>query len=222
MYARFTDRARRTMQLANEEALRFNHEYIGTEHILLGLVKEGEGVAATVLKHLHIELRDLRREVEKIVQRGPDPITAGKLPQTPRAKKVLEYAIDESRQLRHNYIGTEHLLLGLLREEEGVAAQILFNLGLKLETIRDAVTQLLEGRALEPPPALEPPRSQLPEGIQRTLQKLDSQIEQLNQEKEEAIVAQDFVRAASLRDQVCKLDEKRRIILHEWRSQNPD
>jgi ATP-dependent Clp protease ATP-binding subunit ClpC len=145
MYERFTDRARKVMQLANQEAQRFNHEYIGTEHILLGLVKEGSGVAANVLKNLDIDLRRIRLEVEKIVQTGPgsEMVTMGKLPQTPRAKKVIEYSIEEARNLNHNYVGTEHLLLGLLREQEGVAAQVLVNLGLKLEDVREEVLNLL-------------------------------------------------------------------------------
>ena len=148
MYERFTDRARKVMQLANQEAQRFNHEYIGTEHILLGLVKEGSGVAANVLKNLDVDLRKIRIEVEKIVQSGPDMVTMGKLPQTPRAKKVIEYAMEEARNLNHNYVGTEHLLLGLLREQEGVAAQVLMNLGLKLEHVREEVLNLL-GHGLE-------------------------------------------------------------------------
>src|SRR5688572_31497914 len=148
MYERFTDRGRKVMQLANQEAQRFNHEYIGTEHILLGLVKEGSGVAANVLKNLDVDLRKIRLEVEKLVQSGPEMVTMGKLPQTPRAKKVIEYAIEEARNLNHNYVGTEHLLLGLLREEEGVAAQVLRNLGLKLEDVREEVLNLL-GHNLE-------------------------------------------------------------------------
>ncbi|HMD53448.1 MAG TPA: Clp protease N-terminal domain-containing protein, partial [Phycisphaerae bacterium] len=143
MYERFTDRARKVMALANQEAQRFNHEYIGTEHILLGLVKEGSGVGATVLKNLDIDLRKVRLEVEKLVKSGPDMVTMGKLPQTPRAKKVIEYAIEEARNLGHNYVGTEHLLLGLLRERDGVAAQVLMNLGLKLEEVREEVLNLL-------------------------------------------------------------------------------
>src|SRR5205809_215765 len=150
MYERFTDRARKVMQLANQEAQRFNHEYIGTEHILLGLVKEGTGVAANVLKNLDIALRKIRLEVEKIVQSGPDMVTMGKLPQTPRAKKVIEYSIEEARNLNHNYVGTEHLLLGLLREQEGVAAQVLMNLGLKLEDVREEVLNLLGHNPSEP------------------------------------------------------------------------
>jgi ATP-dependent Clp protease ATP-binding subunit ClpC len=131
------------MQLANQEAQRFNHEYIGTEHILLGLIKEGSGVAANVLKNLDVDLRKIRLEVEKLVQSGPDMVTMGKLPQTPRAKKVIEYSMEEARNLNHNYVGTEHILLGLLREQEGVAAQVLMNLGLKLEDVREEVLNLL-------------------------------------------------------------------------------
>src|SRR3982750_4915296 len=143
MYERFTDRARKVMQLANQEAQRLNHEYIGTEHVLLGLVKEGSGVAANVLKNLDVDLRKIRLEVEKLVQSGPEMVTMGKLPQTPRAKKVIEYSMEEARNLNHNYVGTEHILLGLLREQEGVAAQVLMNLGLKLEEVREEVLNLL-------------------------------------------------------------------------------
>ncbi len=143
MFERFTDRARKVMALANQEAQRFNHEYIGTEHILLGLVKEGSGVGANVLKNLDVDLRKVRLEVEKLVKAGPEMVTMGKLPQTPRAKKVIEYAIEEARNLNHNYVGTEHLLLGLLREHDGVAAQVLMNLELKLEEVREEVLNLL-------------------------------------------------------------------------------
>jgi ATP-dependent Clp protease ATP-binding subunit ClpC len=143
MFERLTDRARKVMALANQEAQRFNHEYIGTEHILLGLVKEGSGVGPNVLKNLDIDLRKVRLEVEKLVKSGPEMVTMGKLPQTPRAKKVLEYAIEEARNLNHNYVGTEHLLLGLLREQDGVAAQVLMNLGVKLEEVREEVLNLL-------------------------------------------------------------------------------
>jgi ATP-dependent Clp protease ATP-binding subunit ClpC len=137
------------MALANQEAQRFNHEYIGTEHILLGLVKEGSGVGANVLKNLGIDLHKVRMEVEKLVKAGPDMVTMGKLPQTPRAKKVIEYAIEEARNLNHNYVGTEHLLLGLLREPDGVAAQVMMNLSLKLDDVREEVLNLL-GAGVEP------------------------------------------------------------------------
>ena len=149
MFERFTERARKVMALANQEAQRFNHEYIGTEHVLLGLVKEGTGVGANVLKNLEVELHKVRMEVEKLVKAGPDMVTMGKLPQTPRAKKVIEYAIEEARNLNHNYVGTEHILLGLLREHDGVAAQVLMNLGLKLEEVREEVLNLL-GAGVEP------------------------------------------------------------------------
>ncbi len=143
MFERFTDRARKVMALANQEAQRFNHEYIGTEHILLGLVKEGSGVGATVLKNLDVDIKKLRLEIEKLVKSGPDMVTMGKLPHTPRAKKVIEFAIEEARSLNHNYVGTEHLLLGLLRESEGIAAQVMMNLGLRLEDVRQEVLNLL-------------------------------------------------------------------------------
>ena len=136
MFERFTDRARKVMALANQEAQRFNHEYIGTEHILLGLVKEGSGVGANVLKNLDVDLRKVRLEVAKLINKGTETFTIGKLPQTPRAKKVIEYAINEAHDLNHNYVGTEHLLLGLLREQHGLAAQVLMDLGLKLSEVR--------------------------------------------------------------------------------------
>jgi ATP-dependent Clp protease ATP-binding subunit ClpC len=152
VYERFTDRARKVMQLANQEAQRFNHEYIGTEHILLGLIKEGSGVAANVLKNLDLDLRKVRLEVERIVQSGPDMVSMGNLPQTPRAKMVLSYSVEEARNFNHNYVGTEHLLLGLLREQEGVASQVLMNLGVGLADVREEVLNLLGQSAAADPP----------------------------------------------------------------------
>lgn len=140
---RFTERARKVMALANQEAQRFNHNYIGTEHILLGLVKEGSGVGANVLKSLDVDLRKVRAEVEKLVQKDDEPITSNKLQQTPKAKKVIEHAINEARNLEHNYIATEHLLLGLLHDPDSVAAQVLINLGLELEDIRQETVNLI-------------------------------------------------------------------------------
>jgi len=125
MYERFAGRARKVMQLGIQEAQRFNHDYVGTEHILPGLIKEGSGVAAAVLNNLDIDLRKLRIEVEKIVQTGPEMITMGKLPQTPRARQVIEYAMEEARSLNQDFFGTERLW----REQEGVAAQVLTNPG---------------------------------------------------------------------------------------------
>ena len=144
-YERFSDRAQKVMQLATQEAHRFNHEYIGTEHILLGLIKEGSGVAATLLRDMGVDLRKIRIEVEKLVRNGPDLALLGRLPQTPRAKKVIEYAIEEARALKQVSVGTEHILLGLLREQEGVAAQVLMNIGLKLEDVRAALMNHLNG-----------------------------------------------------------------------------
>jgi ATP-dependent Clp protease ATP-binding subunit ClpC len=143
MFNRFTERARKVIILAKEEAKRFNHDYIGTEHILLGLIREGEGVAATVLEKMGVSLENIRLEVEKLVQPGPATQIIGDLPFTPRAKKALELAAEEARSLGHNYIGTEHLLLGLIREEEGVASQVLLNLGLDLSTVRNKVMEVL-------------------------------------------------------------------------------
>ncbi len=143
-YERFTERARKVMQLANQEAQRFNHEYVGTEHILLGLIKEGSGAAATILRDMGGDLRKIRIEIEKMVRHGPDIVMMGRLPQTPRAKKVIEYAMDEARTLGSHMVGTEHLLLGLLREQEGVAAQVLMNIGIKLGDVRAAVMNHLK------------------------------------------------------------------------------
>jgi ATP-dependent Clp protease ATP-binding subunit ClpC len=143
MFDRFTERARKVILLAKEEAKRFNHDYIGTEHILLGLIKEGEGVAAAVLQNLGLNLDMIRLEVEKLVQPGPSTVTSGDIPFTPKAKKVIELAMDEAKSLGHNYIGTEHLLLGLIRESEGVAAQVLMNLGLDLSKVRKEIMELL-------------------------------------------------------------------------------
>lgn len=162
MFERFTDRARKVMALANQEAQRFNHEYIGTEHILLGLVKEGSGVGANVLKNLDVDIKKLRLEIEKLVKSGPDMVSMGKLPQTPRAKKVIEYAIEEARALNHNYVGTEHILLGLLRESEGIAAQVLMNLGLKLEDVRQEVLNLLGAGVEDNGTSFQPPMDKLP------------------------------------------------------------
>ena len=143
MFNKFTERARKVILLAKEEAKRFNHDYIGTEHILLGLIREGEGVAAAVLQKLGLSPEKIRLEVEKLVQSGPSTMVSGDIPFTPKAKKVIELAMEEARSLGHNYIGTEHLLLGLIREGEGVASQVLMNLGLDLNRVRSEVITLL-------------------------------------------------------------------------------
>jgi ATP-dependent Clp protease ATP-binding subunit ClpC len=130
------------MQFANQEALSFNHAYIGTEHILLGLVREGNGVAANVLKNFNVNLGAIRLETEKLIEPGPD-VTVGKLPHTPKTRSVIEFAIQEANNLNHNYVGTEHLLLGLLRVTEGTAYKVLVNMGLKLEDIRLEIMEVL-------------------------------------------------------------------------------
>ncbi len=141
-FEKFTERARKVLSLAQEEAQRFNHNYIGTEHLLLGLVREGDGVAAKVLANLNVELNKVRSAVEFIIGRG-DRIVLGEIGLTPRAKKVIELAVDEARRLNHHYIGTEHLLLGLVREGEGIAAGVLESLGVNLEKVRTQTIQIL-------------------------------------------------------------------------------
>ncbi|MCX5687649.1 MAG: ATP-dependent Clp protease ATP-binding subunit [Candidatus Omnitrophica bacterium] len=149
MFNRFTERARKVIILAKEEAKRFNHDYIGTEHILLGLIREGEGVAAVVLQKLGVNLQQIRMEIEKIVKPGPPTVVSGDIPFTPTAKKVIELSSEEARSLGHNYIGTEHILLGLIREGEGVASQVLVNLGLDLNKVREEIAELL-GSNIQP------------------------------------------------------------------------
>ena len=141
-FDKFTDRARKVLTLAQDEAQRFNHNYIGTEHLLLGLVREGEGVAARVLENMDVELAKVRTAVEFIIGRGDRPVI-GEVGLTPRAKRVIELAIDEARRLGHNYIGTEHLLLGLVREGEGIAAGVLESLGVNLDKVRHEVIRVL-------------------------------------------------------------------------------
>ena len=157
MSNRFTERAQRVILIAQEEAKRLNHDYVGTEHILLGLIALGEGVAAQVLANLGVDLRRVRSEIEKIVGTGDNVMLLGEIPFTPRAKKVLEYAVEEAQHMGHSYVGTEHLLLGLIREEEGVAARVLENLGLRLEVVREEVLNLLgEGQAQQQQPGGQP------------------------------------------------------------------
>ena len=161
-FGKFTERARKVLSLAQDEAQRFGHSYIGTEHLLLGLVREGDGVAAKALQNLGAELDEVRRAVEFIVGRG-DRMALGEIGLTPRAKKVMELAVDEARRMNHHYIGTEHLLLGLIREGEGIAAGVLESMGISLEQARNEVLRILgqsggqpgaqadAGRAVESP-----------------------------------------------------------------------
>jgi hypothetical protein len=148
MYERFTDRARTVMKLANQEAQRFQQHYIGTEHLLLGIIKEGSGVAVAALKNLGVEPERITIEIDRLFQKDPPGNPVDKLPTTPRAKNVIDYAMAAARVLNHDYIGTEHLLLGLLREDEGVAAQVLMKFGLRLDTVREEIRAIL-GRSSE-------------------------------------------------------------------------
>jgi ATP-dependent Clp protease ATP-binding subunit ClpA len=239
MYERFTDRARKVMQLANQESHRFRHEYIGTEHILLGLVAEGSGIAANVLLNLDISLTEVRRQVDQIVQCGPSEVPpAARLPQTPRAQKVIEYAVEEARNLNHNYVGTEHLLLGLLREPEGVAAEVLRNLGLNLADVREEVLNLLghnlpdlpPGDAFRIPKSLEPEAEAAapfpvsdeqwdaptapPDLTGELLELVKERIRLLNEQKEEFVGAQEFAKAVNCRDEVEAL--KRLLRWYSW------
>ena len=162
MLNRFTQRAQKAILLAQQEAKRLNHDYLGTEHILLGLVALGEGVAAQVLQDLGIDLKKVRREVEKMVGTGDNILLVGEVPFTPRAKKVLELAVQEARDMGHNYVGTEHLLLGLIREGEGVAAKVLEGLGASLDLVRGQITNLLGESATHGMPSKEKRKTKTP------------------------------------------------------------
>ena len=227
MYAQFTDRARKVMELGNQEAQRFNHEYLGTEHVLLGLVKEGSGVASNVLKNLGIDLHNVRLELEKIVQSDETVVPMTPLPMTPRAKKVIEYALEEARSLKHLYVGTEHLLLGLVREDAGVAAQILMNLGLRLQVVRQEVLNILghhqdleeADRTLDLAEAPEDSNAEiqhLPEHAREIVAEFDCQIDVIDQEKEEAVAAQEFEKAFGLLSLEDKLKKLRADFIRQW------
>jgi len=243
MFERFTDRARRVVVLAQEEARMLNHNYIGTEHILLGLIHEGEGVAAKALESLGISLEAVRQQVEEIIGQGQQA-PSGHIPFTPRAKKVLELSLREALQLGHNYIGTEHILLGLIREGEGVAAQVLVKLGADLNRVRQQVIQLLHGyQGKEPESALGGPRQR--ELLSRVAARLnalesrlsaieqrvgtgpdtgdlDQQIEQVRGERHAAADAQEYEQAASLRDQEKDLLAERASQQEQWVAAHPD
>jgi len=181
MSNRFTERAQRVILIAQEEAKRLNHDYVGTEHILLGLIALGEGVAAQVLANLGVDLRRVRSEIEKIVGTGDNVMLLGEIPFTPRAKKVLEYAVEEAQHMGHSYVGTEHLLLGLIREEEGVAARVLENLGLRLDVVREEVLNLL-GEGSQQPPGGGPQQQQKSKSKTPTLDEFGRDLTQLARE----------------------------------------
>ena len=240
MFERFTDRARRVVVLAQEEARMLNHNYIGTEHLLLGLIGEGEGVAARALESLGIRLDAVRQQVQAIIGRGQQP-PSGHIPFTPRGKKVLELAGRESNALGHQYIGTEHILLGLIREADGVAAQVLVKLGAGQDRVRQQVIQLLHeyrgqdvtGESSRPG---ERARARLLDdalagidslehrlaaverwaGMRPDLDDLDQEIAQVRREKGTAIDRQDFEASAALRDREKQLLAARAGREKEW------
>ncbi len=242
MFERFTDRARRVVVLAQDEARMLNHNYIGTEHILLGLLHEGEGVAAKALESLGISLDAVRQQVEEIIGQGQQS-PSGHIPFTPRAKKVLELSLRESLQLGHNYIGTEHILLGLIREGDGVAAQVLVKLGADLNRVRQQVIQLLHGyQGKEPRLASRPAEEGAPSpevqarldavedrlaaveqrvGTGPDTSDLDEQIAQVCREKESAVDAQDYAQAASLRNREKELLVSRAAQQEQWVAGHP-
>ncbi len=223
MFQRFTDRARRVVVLAQEEASRLKHNYIGTEHILLGLIREGEGVAAEALKSLGISLDPVRQQVEEIIGRGQEA-PQGHIPFTPRAKKVLELSLRESKQLGHDYIGTEHILLGLIREGDGVAAKVLVKLGADRKRVRQQVIQLLHGRAAEQPGPGAEVRAEMAgqrAGIGPDTSDLDEQIEVARAEKEAAVEAQDFEQAVAKRDREKHLLAIKAARQQQWAAAHP-
>jgi hypothetical protein len=242
MFERFTDRGRRVVVLAQDEARRLDHNYIGTEHLLLGLIREGEGVAARALESLRVGLDAAREQVEEIIGRGQQAPT-GHIPFTPRAKKVLELSLVESQQLGENYIGPEHILLGLIREGDGVAAQVLVNLGADLNRVRQQVIQLLHRHQAEEPVPTASAAGELGlrvvlqarlEAIERRLtaserrvgtgpetSELDEQIAKVRRAKESAIDVKDFEQAAVLRSQERDLLIARTARQKQWAAGHP-
>jgi hypothetical protein len=242
MFERFTDRARRVVVLAQEEARMLNHSFIGTEHILLALIDEGDGVGAKALESLGISLDTVRQQVEEIIGQGQQA-PSGHIPFTPRAKKVLQLSLREAEQLGHNYIGTEHILLGLIREGDGVAAQVLVKLGADLNGVRQQVVQLLHGRqAKEPVPAqsvaeehtllpavqarLDAIEDRLAAVEQRVgtgpdTSDLDDQIDRARLEQRGAADLQRYEQAASWRDQEKELLAAKTARRAQWAAGHP-
>jgi ATP-dependent Clp protease ATP-binding subunit ClpA len=211
MFERFTDQARRVVVLAQEEARRLNHNYIGTEHILLGLLSEGEGVAAKALESLGISLEVVRVQVQETIGQGQVTPT-GHIPFTPRAKKVLELSLREALQLGHNYIGTEHILLGLIREGEGVAAQVLAAVGADHTRVREQVVRLLTGGSEEAGTRTRLVRMAVPVDLVDAAE----QLAEVRRQKEAAIEAGDVDRAAALGDREQQLLADRARREREW------
>ena len=241
MFERFTDRARRVVVLAQAEARDLDHNYVGTEHILLGLLREGEGVAARALSSLGISLDAVRHRVEEIIGRGQQPAASGHIPFTPRAKKVMELSLREALQLGHDYIGTEHILLGLIREGDGVAAQVLIRLGADLNRVRHQVIALLY-QSKEPRLARRPAEegAPLPEvqarldavedwlaavdqrvGTGPDTSDLDEQIDRVRRERLAAANAEEYEQAAALRNREKELLADKAARREEWAAEHP-
>jgi ATP-dependent Clp protease ATP-binding subunit ClpA len=240
MFERFTDRARRVVPLAQEEAKRLDHNYIGTEHLLLGLIREGEGVAAKALESLGISLDAVRQQVKEIIGRGQQA-PSGHMPFTPRAKKVLELSLREALQLGHDYIGTEHLLLGLIREGDGVAAQVLIRLGADLNRVRQQIIALLyqskesrlARRSAEEGAPLPEVQARLDAvedwlaaveervGTRPDTSDLDEQIDRVRRERLAAANAQEDEQAAALRNREKKLLADKAVRREEWTAKHP-
>ena len=239
MFERFTDRSRRVVELAQEEARMLNHEYIGTEHILLGLIRENGGVAAQALESLGISEEPARQQVEEIVGRGETGPAREHLPFTPQGKQVLQLSLREAIALGHGYVGTEHILLGLIREDEGVATRVLNGLGVDPNRIRQQVIRLVSGRQIHEQPGIgraggRGKRKQLSElrdqlnsvtwrlsaleqrvGTAPDLAQLDREITQIRRDRESAIDSQDFENAAVLRDREQRLIDHKAARLQE-------
>jgi len=247
MFQRFTDRARRVVVLAQDEARGLNHNWIGTEHLLLAVLREGHGVGAKALESMQISLDATRQQVESIIGRGQGTVGAGHIPFTPRGKKVLELSLREALQLGHNYIGTEHILLGLIREGEGPGAQVLTGLNADLDTVRERVVELVRGHQGKELPGLRSGKggrvkrrmlaeilahvqsidSRLSAVEQRVgtgpdLRDLDKQIRQARDDKESAIDAQDFETAAVLRDKEKQLLADKTSRQESWAAAHAD
>ena len=252
MFERFTDRARRVLVLAQEEARMLKHDYIGTEHILLGLIQEGDGVAARALQSLGITQEEVRQQVEGIIGQGQQPPAGGHIPFTPPAKKALQLSLREAMQFGHSYIGTEHILLGLIREGEGPAAQVLVRLGADLNRVRQQVIQLLQGYQGSGEPGTAPAagrsgkagrskRKLLSQLLARfdsvesrlsalehrvgtgpDVRDLDQEIAQVRRDKESAIDAQDFEHAAALRDREKQMLREKASLQEEWATAHMD
>jgi hypothetical protein len=216
VFERFSERARQVVVLAQDEARALKHNYIGTEHILLGLLREEEGLAARLLESLDITVEEVRAQVALIIGEG-DEVTTGQIPFTPRAKKVLELALREALSLGHNYIGTEHILLGLVRVDEGVAARILLDFDADAEKIRNEIIRMLSGpgrRQVAPSPELPGPPF-VPETPPLSPE-VGEEIDRLRQEKEHALERQEFEHAAALRDRERRLVLAARQLTRAW------